>query len=232
MKVVAIVPALNEEANIGNVLKVLLKSKDLDEVILVDGGSKDRTTEIGEKLGVRVLRLPKKGGSGKGNAMKKGVESTDADIIVFIDADLKNLSSEHVSLLVEPILKKEAVMCVGIRERRGWGRISEFFIKIDPLTAVAGERAMEPRIFEAIPVDFIQGFMVETALNYYCLANKLPVSYVKLKGLRIVIKEKKWGLFKGFFARLKMFGELLRIRIIMFRRKKEFKIKNVSQDNS
>lgn len=223
MKVAAIVPALNEEENIGNVLKVLLASKELDEVILVDDGSKDRTAEIGRKTGAKVISLPKKGGSGKGNAMGQGVKNTTADIIVFIDADLKKLSQEHISLLVEPILKKEAVMCVGIRERRGWGKISELAIKIDPLTAIAGERAIERRIFEGIPSDFIQGFMVETALNYYCLINNLPVRYVKLKGLSITIKEKKWGLIKGFWARIKMFEELLKIRIIIFRRKKEFK---------
>jgi len=224
-KVAVIVPALNEEEKIGGVLKTLLASKDLDEVILVDDGSTDRTPDIGEKMGAKVLRLPKKGGSGKGNAMKQGVRNTDANIVVFIDADLKNLSSEHISLLVGPVLKGEAAMCVGIRERRGWGKISEFFIKIDPLTAIAGERAMERRIFEGIPVDFIQGFMVETALNYYCLVNNLKVRYVKLKGLSITIKEKKWGIFKGFSNRLKMFGELLRIRIIILKRKKEFKIK-------
>lgn len=224
-KVAAIVPALNEEANIGDVLKVLLETKDLDEVILVDGGSTDKTVEIGEKLGVRVIKTD--GSGGKGNAMKKGVESTDAGIVVFIDADLINLSPEHISLLVGPILKKEAIMCVGIRERRGWGKISELSIKIDPLSAIAGERAMERGIFEAIPVDFIQGFMVETALNYYCLTNKLPVRYVKLKGLSIIIKEKKWGLVKGFLNRLKMYWQLLKIRILIFRRKKEFKIKNV-----
>jgi len=222
VRVAAIVPALNEEANVGNVLKVLLESKDLDEVILVDDGSRDKTAEIGERLGAKVIRLPKKGGSGKGNAMKEGVKNTNADIIVFFDADLKNLSQEHVSLLVKPLLNKKAVMCVGIRERRGWGKISEFFIRINPLSAIAGERAIKRYIFEAIPVDFIQGFMVETALNYYCKINKLPVRYIWLKNLRMVIKEKKWGLFKGFSGRIKMFWQLLKIRILILKRKKEF----------
>lgn len=221
MKVAAIVPALNEEKTVGNVLKVLLKSKELDEVILVDGGSEDRTPEIGEEVGVRVVRAGNLGG--KGEVMKKGVESTEAEIIVFFDADLINLSLEHVSLLVNPIFKGEAVMCVGIRERRGGGKMSEFFIKMDPLSAIAGERAMKRFVFEEIPVDFIQGFMVETALNYYCLINKLAVRYAWLKGLRIVVKEKKWGFFKGFLNRLKMFWELFRIRILILIRSKEFK---------
>ncbi len=205
MRVAAIVPALNEEKNIGDVLKTLLNSKDLNEVILVDDGSTDKTAEIGREMGVRVISLSKKGGSGKGNAMRQGVKNTNADIIVFFDADLINLSPEHVSLLIEPVLKKEAVMSVGIRERRGWGNISEFFIKIDPLTAIAGERAIERYVFEAIPNDFIKGFMVETAMNYYCKSNNLPVRYVKLKGLSNTIQEKKWGIFKDSFARLKIF---------------------------
>ena len=230
MKVVAVVPALNEERTVGSVLMALLESKYFNEVILVDDGSEDRTAEIGREMGAKVISLPQKGGSGKGNAMKQGVLNTDAEMIAFFDADLKNLSVENVSLLVEPVLKRQAAMSVGIRERRGWGKISEFFIKIDPLTAIAGERVMERRVFESIPADFIKGFMVETAMNYYCLANNLPVRYVKLKGLSITVKEKKWGFLKGFFARLKMFGELLKIRILIFKRKKEFK--NVSQDNS
>lgn len=223
MKVAAIVPAFNEEENIKDVLRVLLDSKELDEVILVDDGSEDRTTEIAEEMGAKVISLAERGG--KGNAMKKGVENTDAEIIVFFDADLIGLSPKHISLLVEPILKNEAVMCIGIRESGQRGRMSEFFIKIDPLFAIAGERAMRRFVFEDLPVYFIQGFMVETALNYYCLANKLPVKYTKLKGLGIIIKEKKWGLVKGFLNRLKMLWQLLKIRILIFRKRKEFKQK-------
>lgn len=220
MKVAAIVPALNEEKNIGNVLKTLLGSEEIDEVVVVDGASKDATAKISRDMGAKVIIFPKKS---KGGAMREGVKSTKADIIVFCDADLIGLSSEHISSLIQPILRNEAAMSVGIRERHGWGKIAEFFIKIDPLFAIAGERSMKRQIFEAIPEDFIKGFMVETALNYYCHTNNLPVSYVKLKGLSMTIKEKKWGLILGFMARLKMFWELLKIRILIFRRKNEFK---------
>ncbi|MBZ9577467.1 glycosyltransferase [Patescibacteria group bacterium] len=220
MKVAAIVPALNEEANIGNVLKVLLKSKDLDEVILVDDGSEDRTAEIGEEMGVKVIKLPKKGGSGKGNAMKKGVESTDADIIAFFDADLIGLTTEHVSLVVRPVLENRAVMCVGARQR--YGGLPKLFIKIDPLLAVGGERAMKRFVFESIPERFIQGFAVETSLNYYCRKKKLKVLYPELKDLTVVIKEKKWGLLKGFKNRMKMFWQLFKIRVLILTNRKEF----------
>jgi len=220
MKVAAIIPALNEGANVGNVLKVLLESKDLDEVILVDDGSTDRTAEIGEKIGAKVIRLPKKGGSGKGNAMKKGIESTDAEIIVFFDADLIGLKTEHISRLVQPILNGKASMVVGVRDR--YKGLPEIIIKIDPLLAIAGERAMNRSVFEAIPERFIQGFAVETALNYYCQKRNLKVFYSKLKGLDVIIKEKKWGFVKGFKNRLKMIWQLIKIRFLIICSKKQF----------
>ena len=50
-KIAAIVPALNEEANVERVLRVLLSSKDINQVILVDDGSTDKTTEVSRKAG-------------------------------------------------------------------------------------------------------------------------------------------------------------------------------------
>ncbi len=223
MKTVAIVPALNEEDNVGNVLRALLGCPDIDEVILIDDGSEDRTPEIGEEVGVKVVRLPKIGGGGKANAMMEGVKRTDAEIISFFDADLKNLASEHASLLIRPVLEDRSEMCVAIRERKGWGIISKIAVKIDPLLAIAGERAMKRSIFEGVPRYFMKGFMVETALNYYCLVNNLRVSYVKLKGLSIAIKEEKWGFWKGFKARLRMYKQLVKVRFMIFKRKKMFK---------
>ena len=218
VRTAAIVPALNEEANVGNVLKTLLESKDLDEVILVDDGSTDRTVEIGKNLRAKVTELPKKGGSGKGNAMKKAVESTGAEIIVFFDADLVGLKIEHVSQLVQPILEGKAAMAVGVRDR--YKKLPDIIIKIDPLLAIGGERAMKRFIFEALPEKFIQGFAVETALNYYCLKKKLKIVYPKLKGLTIVIKEKKWGFVKGFKNRIKMIWQLVKIRFLIITNKK------------
>jgi len=223
-KIAAIVPALNEEKNIANVLRVLLNSKQLDEVIVVDDGSEDKTAEISRKMGAKVISLPKKGGSGKANAMREGVKRTDAEILVFFDADLIGLCEKHISLLIEPVLKNEAMMCVAIRERKWWGKISKFMIKIDPLSAIAGERAMKRFVFESIPPRFLKAFEVETALNYYCLIKKLPVRYVWLRGLDIIIKEKKWGFWRGFFSRIKMFWQLFWIRIALRVWKKEFEL--------
>lgn len=217
-KTAAIVPAFNEEATIGNVLRVLLAAKELDEVIVVNDGSTDKTAEISLASGVRIVVLPQR--KGKGNAMREGAKHTSAQIIAFFDADLIGLSPEHISQLINPILKQEAKMVIGVRERLG--KIPSAVIKIDPLLAIGGERALKRSIFENLPQKFTQNFAIEMALNYYCQVNKFPVSYVKLKGLNIVIKERKLGLLKGFWERLKMTWQLIKIRFSLLSHKREF----------
>lgn len=88
-----IIPTLNEEENIGNVLKSLRPqlSKE-DEVIVVDSHSDDRTAEIAKGYGARVLTRPK---NGNGLAKTEGAREASNDIVVFIDADTK-VSSNFV----------------------------------------------------------------------------------------------------------------------------------------
>lgn len=218
LKVAAIVPAYNEEKTIGNVLKQLKLAKELDEIIVVADGSTDKTAEISKSFKVKVLEGPKR--EGKGRAMRRGVENTNAQIIAFFDADLVGLAPAHVTKLVQPVLKGEAGMVVGIRDRIGETPL--FLLKIDPLLAFGGERALKREIFENLPERFSQGFEIETALNFYCQVNKIPVKYVKLKGLKMIVKEKKYGFLKGFWERLKMEGEMIKIRISLLFHKKEF----------
>lgn len=220
MKVAAIVPAYNEEGNVGNVLKVLLVSPELDEVILMDDGSKDNTAKIGRDLGARVItQTPNRG---KGEAMIKAVESTDADIVAFFDADLVNFNIEHVKQVVWPVKNNHADMCVGVRGRAGG--LPKLMAKIAPIMCViGGERAMKKEVFQGLPKKFVQGFSVEIALNYYCMQNKLRVVLTDLKGLTVIVKEKKWGFVKGFKNRIKMIWQLIKIRIKVWVCKEEFK---------
>lgn len=221
MKTTAIIPALNEEGNIVNVIKPLLESKLIDRVLVVDDGSTDNTAELSKKAGAEVLSLPKKGGSGKGNAMRKAIEHTDSEIVAFFDADLIGLKEEHIALVVKPVQEGKADMSVGIRVR--YGGLSEFMLKIDPLLAIGGERAMKREVFLSIPEEFMQGFAVETALNYYCIIRKLPVAHNRLVGLKVIVKEKKWGFWKGFKNRIKMMKEMVKIRFMLKSLKHQFK---------
>ncbi len=114
MKTAAIIPAFNEEVAIGSV--VLLSLEHVDEVLVVDDGSTDRTARVAEMAGARVLRHHKN--LGKGAALKTGFQATDADVIVTLDADGQHDPAE-IPKLMEPIIRGEADIVNGSRYLHG-----------------------------------------------------------------------------------------------------------------
>jgi glycosyltransferase involved in cell wall biosynthesis len=86
-RVTIVIPAHNEEGAIGSVLAALhgLHHPALREVIVVDDGSSDRTGEIAEASGVRVLRQPSN--RGYGAALKAGIRAATSEYILTMDAD-------------------------------------------------------------------------------------------------------------------------------------------------
>jgi glycosyltransferase involved in cell wall biosynthesis len=104
-----IIPTLNEEATIAQVIEKCRKYG--DEIIVVDGHSGDRTREIAEKLGVPVIL---DNGKGKGAALRHAVSFVHGDIIVFIDADGSH-DPDDIPRLVEPLIRNEADHVSGSR---------------------------------------------------------------------------------------------------------------------
>ncbi|HEX6228421.1 MAG TPA: glycosyltransferase family 2 protein [Solirubrobacterales bacterium] len=83
-KVSVVVPAINEESNIGQVLERL--PRDLHEVILVDGNSKDATIEVARHA-YPSIRVLSQSGRGKGDALRTGFAAVTGNLIVMLDAD-------------------------------------------------------------------------------------------------------------------------------------------------
>jgi glycosyltransferase involved in cell wall biosynthesis len=106
-----IIPAINEEANIRQVIADIPKW--VDEVLVVDNGSTDRTVEIAEALGARVINEPERG---YGAACLTGIASLHprCDIVVFLDGDYSDYPGE-MGLLVDPIIMGQAEMVIGSR---------------------------------------------------------------------------------------------------------------------
>lgn len=107
-------PALNEEKTVGRVIRTIKSAlvdrvKLLDEIILIDSGSTDRTRQIAEDLGVPVFVhqdiLPLYGGRvGKGDALWKSLHVTRGDIVLWVDTDIININPRFVYGLIGPLL--------------------------------------------------------------------------------------------------------------------------------
>jgi glycosyltransferase involved in cell wall biosynthesis len=113
MKVSIVIPTLNEEKNLSHVFKEI--PKNVDEIIVVDGYSTDKTVKIAKRHGAKVVFDD----VGKGSALRKGMEEAKGDIIVTMDADLSHRGVE-LGLLIEAI-KTGFDIAMGSRFIQGGG---------------------------------------------------------------------------------------------------------------
>jgi len=112
--VAAIIPCLDEEAAIARVVTSVL-GQDVSEVIVVDGGSQDRTADQANAAGARVIVEPRRG---YGRAIQVGIAAVrkDAEILIFLDGDGSD-PVEFIPNLVSPIIAGQAVFVLGSRVR-------------------------------------------------------------------------------------------------------------------
>ena len=202
-KVAVIVPAKNEAARIGAVLRAIMRCRVVNEIIVVDDGSEDDTAAVASAFpNVRVIRLAVN--QGKAAAMWEGAKSTRAGVLTFIDADLGGLRSEHIERIIRPVLTDQCDMCVGIfRGGKVWSDAAQ---RVTP--NLSGQRAVKRELFEAVPDVSELRMGIEAALTRVAKRRKARVLRVELRGVSNCYKEKKLGLVKGAAARLRMYGEI------------------------
>ena len=126
MTVSIVIPAYNESRTIEKVIKVINSLDYVNEIIVVDDGSSDNTAEIAQNAGAYVITHTKN--KGKGAAIKTGFENSTGDIVAFMDADLKNLTSKQVEKIIKPILDGKADL-IKTKFKRKAGRVTELTAK-------------------------------------------------------------------------------------------------------
>ncbi|TCO55837.1 glucosyl-3-phosphoglycerate synthase [Actinocrispum wychmicini] len=182
-----VLPALNEQATVGDVVGTVrpLLGSLVDELVVMDSGSTDRTAEVAAAAGARVVRrhdvmvelepLP-----GKGEVLWRSLAATTGDLVVFIDADLVDPDPAFVPALLGPLLTVAGVHLVKGFYRRplrletehGGGRVTELLARpllsalrpqlsglVQPL---GGEYAATREFLESVP--FAAGYAVEIGL--------------------------------------------------------------------
>jgi glucosyl-3-phosphoglycerate synthase len=190
-RVSVVLPALDEEATVGAIVEVIrrdlidgLPTPLVDELVVIDSGSTDRTAEIAAKAGARVVhrddilpRIPAL--PGKGEVLWRSLLATSGDIVCFVDADLRDFSAAFVSGIVGPLLTDPEVAFVKAMYDRPLGdapgqggRVTELVARpllnlhwpqlagfVQPL---GGEYAVRRSLLERLP--FPVGYGVELAL--------------------------------------------------------------------
>lgn len=220
IKVEIIIPTLNEEGTIGELIQSI-RSQKLPvriSILVIDGGSTDKTVEICNRENVRIIRQK---GRGKGVAMRESVEYSNADIIVFIDGD-GTYSMNDLEKLLKPLLIDQADMVVGSRilGKREKGSIStfnaignklfnktiNFAMKSHVTDSLTGYRAMRRELFRDL-VLFSTNFEIEVEMTVEALA----------KGYRVVEIPISYGIRKGTPTKLNPLDDGLKIaRTLIF----------------
>jgi glucosyl-3-phosphoglycerate synthase len=161
---------------VGAIVAAALRSPLVDEVLVVDDGSRDATGAEAAAAGARIVTGD---GAGKGRAMWRALEATDADVVVFCDADLDSFDEGYVASLVAPLLLDDRVMFVKATYERfldgrpgEGGRVNELLARpalrvLFPELAwvrqpLGGECAGRRRALETVP--FVEGWGVVIAL--------------------------------------------------------------------
>lgn len=183
--VAAIIPATGDEAEtVGGVVAAAAGCGAIDEVLVVDNGSTPGTTEAASEVGAEVVVCEPKG---KGQALATGVAATEAELLLFLDADLLNLTVDHVDRLVGAIDDRVG-MVMGLFDR---GPVSnQIFLNLLPI--LTGQRALWRQLFEELDPDEYKGYKVEASLNSLCAARGIGTEAFILPGLWHRTKEEKF----------------------------------------
>jgi glucosyl-3-phosphoglycerate synthase len=187
-------PTLNEEKTIAKEIlimksELMMRYPLLDEIVVIDSGSTDNTRSIAEAYGADVYEASEilsdlENYRGKGENLWKALFITKGDIIIYIDADIKNIQPRFVYGLLGPLLRYDHIkytkafydrpIAIGKNKLRptGGGRVTELVIRplfslffpelTQILQPLSGEYAGYREIFEAIP--FPIGYGVETSM--------------------------------------------------------------------
>lgn len=183
LTVVAVVPCLDEEAAVGQVVTDLLEQVPGIEVYVYDNGSTDRTAEVARAAGAHVRHEPE---PGKGNVVRRAFADLEADVYLLIDGD-DTYDVADAPAMIEALLSGPHDHVLGVRRqvvsgayRKGHESGNQFFNALTSFafrTRVAdmlsGYRVMSRRFVKSFPA-LSHRFEIETELTVHAINSRVP----------------------------------------------------------
>lgn len=202
--VTCIIPFLNEERRISSVLSEMVKVRNINQIIAIDGGSNDNGYIKVEKFSqVKLIKLEKN--VGKTEAVKKGVLQTRPDYILLYDADLTNVNYLEIESVIDKIIKDEKIDMIIFNRNT-----PKLITKLNRMELLfSGERILKRSDLIEILKTHPTGFQLETAINTYMIKNQKKVFWFQSSNTNLP-KINKFGKIKGELNNLKMFWEVFK----------------------
>jgi glycosyltransferase involved in cell wall biosynthesis len=216
--IAAIIPSFNEERNLAGVLEALCASEILDEIIVVDDGSDDKTVEIARKFAAKDPRMQvilHERNKGKGQAIFTGWAATTAPYIILLDADLHELKPGHITALITPVLDHRVDMTLGLF----WGGHINTDFSSWGAPFLTGQRGLRADILKYVSREAAAGYGFEVALTVAVSQQNLRKRVVPLKGVWHPPSEFHRGGLNGLLWRFRMYGQIIRGWLIATRQR-------------
>lgn len=209
-----IIPAFNEENTIYETVTTLNNMDSVDEIIVVNDGSKDNTANLALKAGAAVINLP--ACIGKGGALNIGVKQAKGEIICLLDADLGKTVTE-IQKLIEPIQNKIADITIAVfpktSKKGGFGLVKglasngiRFFTGKKLIAPLSGQRVLTREVLKSIG-DFERGFGVEVGMSIDALRKGFKILEIPVN----MTHNESGRDLKGFLHRGKQFLNVLNV---------------------
>ena len=168
-KVTCIIPAYNEEKRISNVISVVLKVDLIDQIIVINDASLDKTGEVVKSFkNVELIEL--KENIGKTRSVIEGLKKSKNDIVMFLDADLVNLKEKNLLELMTPVLESKVDVTISLREN------SLTIYKMMDLDFISGERVFNKSLLsDYLSLNKLECFGLEVYMNSLIIKNNMKI---------------------------------------------------------
>jgi len=216
-----IIPCLNEDLAIASVIKDYREALPGADILVIDNGSSDKTSERAREAGARVIHEPR---SGKARAVATALEQVESDLVLMTDGD-GSYPAEGGKMLLDHYINQPADLITGIRKAEiranafrpmhqtgssAFARVFALVFGYQPGDIFSGLRLMSKRFYKNIPI-LSRGFGLEIELSIQAVEKSMTLAEVVIPfGERAKGSDSKLRTFRDGF-------HILLVLILLFR---------------